>query len=318
MLENTKTSKLTVVGAGSVGSSLVYASAMRGVAHTIALYDINTEKVNAEVLDLAHGSQFLGSKIIGGDNIECVADSDVVVITAGARQNPGQTRLDLAEANVKILSTLLPQLLEQAPDAIYILVTNPCDVLTKAALEISGLPTSRVFSSGTVLDTSRLRWLISQRLGTSARSVHALMMGEHGDTEFALWSSATIGQTPLREWTDEHGQRVFNPRILSELESQVTDAAYEVIKGKGATNYAIGVAGARILEAIFKDQHAILPVSTMLDNYEGISGVALSVPSIVSRNGVERTLEVPMDGGERRSLTASAEALQKVQDKLGI
>lgn len=318
MLDLVKPSKVTVVGAGSVGSSVAYATAIRGVAHTVALYDINTEKVDAEVLDLAHGSQFMGSSIVGGSDIEYVADSDVVVITAGARQKPGQSRLDLAGDNVKILSSLLPQLLEQAPDAIYILVTNPCDVLTKAALEISGLPTSRVFSSGTVLDTSRLRWLISRRLGVSPGSVHALMMGEHGDTEFALWSSATIGQTPLREWTDPEGNRVFNPEVLSDLETDVTEAAYRVIQGKGATNYAIGVAGARILEAIFKDQHAILPVSTMLENYRGVSGVALSVPSIVSAAGVERTLEMPMDGAELRSLHRSAEALAHVQKELGL
>ncbi|WP_250505169.1 L-lactate dehydrogenase [Bowdeniella massiliensis] len=311
--------KLAVVGAGSVGSSLAYAAAIRGSANTIALYDLNTEKVDAEVLDLAHGTQFFqASHVTGGSDIECVADSDVVVITAGARQKPGQTRIDLAGANVDILSSLLPQLLQQAPNAIYVLVTNPCDILTTAALQISGLPTNRVMSSGTVLDSSRLRWLVGRKVGISPRSVHSLMIGEHGDTEFALWSSATIGQAPLRDWTDEQGRRVFTPELLDELEHEVTDAAYRIIKGKGATNYAIGIAGARIVEALLGDHHAVLPVSTMLDNYRGISGVALSVPSVVGRRGVERTIEFPFDEREDRLLHKSAEALLAVQRSLGL
>lgn len=315
----TNTTKVAIVGAGSVGSSLAYACAIEGVAHTIALYDINKAKVDAEVLDLAHGSQFMRSRqIIGGSDVECVAGADIVIITAGARQKPGQTRTDLAGANVKILSSLLPTLLEQAPDALYMLVTNPCDVLTKAALDISGLPTSRVFSSGTVLDTSRLRWLISNQLGVSTSSVHAIMAGEHGDTEFALWSSATIGQVPLLDWTDSDGKIVFHPRLLYSLERQVMESAYKVIEGKGATNYAIGVAGARIVRAILGDEKAILPVSTMLDDYAGISGVALSVPSIVGRQGVERAIEVDISAHELARLHTSAEALQKVQESLGL
>lgn len=318
MLEK-NTTKVAIVGAGAVGSSLAYACAIQGVAHTIALYDINKDKVDAEVLDLAHGSQFMSSSnIIGGADIDCVAGSDIVIITAGARQKSGQTRTDLAGANVEILGKLLPQLLEQAPNAIYMLVTNPCDVLTKAALDISGLPPSRVFSSGTVLDTSRLRWLISSKIGISTGSVHALMMGEHGDTEFALWSSATIGQVPLFDWNDERGGKIFTPTLLDELEKTVMESAYAVIEGKGATNYAIGVAGARIVRAILADQKAILPVSTLLDDYKGISGVALSVPSVVGRAGIERVLDVSMDDREMRKLQASAEAMRKVQDSLGL
>lgn len=319
MTDIASTTKLSIVGAGSVGSSLAYASLIRGSANTVALYDLNTEKVDAEVLDLAHGSQYTqASQIIGGSDISCVAGSDIVVITAGARQKPGQSRLDLAGTNVDILGSLMPQLLEQAPNAIYMLVTNPCDVLTTAALKISGLPTHRVLSSGTVLDTSRLRWLVGNKIGISPRSVHAMMVGEHGDTEFALWSSATIGQSPLQDWKDSAGNRVFDREVLDSLEHEVMNSAYKVIQGKGATNYAIGVAGARIVEAILRDQKAVLPVSTLLNNYHGISDIALSVPSIVGRGGVERTLNFPMDEIEEAKLHKSAEALLSVQKSLGI
>lgn len=319
MTDIASTTKLSIVGAGSVGSSLAYAALIRGSANTIALYDLNTAKVDAEVLDLGHGSQYMReSQIIGGSDISCVAGSDIVIITAGARQKPGQSRLDLAGTNVDILSSLMPQLLEQAPNAIYMLVTNPCDVLTTAAMKISGLPKNRVLSSGTVLDTSRLRWLVGRKIGLSPRSVHAMMVGEHGVTVFALWSSATIGQAPLTEWEDERGVRVFDQGTLDALEAEVTGSAYKVIQGKGATNYAIGVAGTRIFEAILGDQKAVLPVSTLLDGYHGISGVALSVPSVVGRNGVERTLNFPMNDAEEEKLHKSAEALQSVQNSLGI
>lgn len=314
-----RASKLTVVGAGSVGSSLAYAALIRGSADTVALYDINTKKVDAEVLDLAHGTRFMAaSRVEGGSDISCVAGSDVVVITAGARQEPGQTRLDLAEANVKILSSLLPQLIEQAPDAVYMLVTNPCDVLTSAALEISGLPRGRVLSSGTVLDSSRLRWVIGRWVRVAPSSVHAMIVGEHGDSEFALWSSATIGQVNVAQWRDPEGELVFTEDIRRQLEREVIDAAYAVIQGKGATNYAIGVAGARIVEAILGDQKAVLPVSTVLDNFHGISSVALSVPSIIGRGGVERVIDFPMNADEEHRLHASAETLRAAHVKLGL
>src|SRR5680860_872647 len=191
-------SKLTIVGAGSVGASAAYAALIRGSARQIALYDIATKKVDAEVLDLAHGTQFTGSsQIIGGSDISVAAGSHVVVITAGAKQNPGQTRLELADVNARMLGTLIPQLVEVAPNAIYVIVTNPCDVLTVLAQEQSGLPPERIFASGTVLDTSRLRWKLAERAGVSPSSVHASIIGEHGDSEFPLWSRATIGGVPV-------------------------------------------------------------------------------------------------------------------------
>ncbi|MFC7464423.1 L-lactate dehydrogenase [Brachybacterium sp. GCM10030252] len=311
--------KLAVVGAGSVGSSVAYAAMLRGSARTIALYDVNTAKVDAEVLDLAHGSSLAsGAEVIGGDDISVVAGADVVVITAGARQKPGQTRLELTGTNVAILQSLLPQLLEQAPDAVYVLVTNPADVLALAAARISGLPRGRVMSSGTVLDTSRLRWLLATRLGVSSRSVHATIVGEHGDSEFGLWSSASIGQVPLTGWLDAEGRPALDRTALEELEREVAGAAYTVIQGKGATNLAIGVAAARIVEAIVRDENAVLPVSMPLEGWHGLDDVAMSMPTVVGRAGAVRRLEVPMDDRELARMHASAEAMREVQAGLDL
>lgn len=312
-------SKLAVVGAGSVGTSLAYAALIRGSASNIALFDVNALKAEAEVLDLAHGTQFAAAAatVTGGGDIAVTEGADVVVITAGAKQAPGQTRLDLAGTNVRILEQLMPQLLQRAPDAVYVLVTNPCDVLTCAAQKISGLPSERVFSSGTVLDTSRLRWLLARRAGVAVASVHASIVGEHGDTEFPLWSGATIGPVPIRDWTAD-GERVFTADYLDGTAREVTQAAYKIIAGKGATNYAIGLSGARIVEALLRDENAVLPVSTVLDGPYGISGVALSLPSIVGRGGVRRILETPMDDGELAALHHSADTLRNTMGMLGI
>ncbi|MCT1366834.1 L-lactate dehydrogenase [uncultured Kocuria sp.] len=306
------TSKLGIVGAGGVGSAMAYAAMMRQSARNIALYDIDGSRAEAEALDIAHSSLFAGgTPVIGSGDLEILRDSDMVVITAGARQKPGQTRLELADANVKILSTMLPQLLEVAPDAVYMLVTNPCDVLTVVAQQISGLPADRIFSSGTVIDTSRLRLLIGQAANVATSSVHAVIMGEHGDSEFPLWSQANIGQVPIDEWVDDNGDPLFPEERRIELAEQAMKAAYRVIDGKGSTNYAIGLAGARIVEAVLGDQAAVLPVSTVLEDYRGVSGVALSVPSIVDKNGIRERLQVPMSDEELAKLHRSAEALEQ-------
>lgn len=305
-------SKVTVVGAGSVGSSAAYAALIRGSARHVALYDINTAKVDAEVLDLAHGTLFTGtSDITGGSDISVAAGSHVVVITAGAKQNPGQSRIELAGVNAGILRKMLPQLLEVAPDAVYVIVTNPCDVLTVLAQEETGLPPERLFASGTVLDTSRLRWKLAQRAGVATSSVHAHIIGEHGDTEFALWSHAMIGTVPILDWESEGHPRMTVDE-LDAITVDVRDAAYKVIQGKGATNYAIGLSSARIIEAILSDEHAVLPVSTVLKDFHGIDGVALSVPSIVNSRGAFPIRETPFSLNELALLRRSADALREV------
>jgi L-lactate dehydrogenase len=311
-------SKLSIIGAGAVGSSLAYAALIRESAREIALYDVQTAKVDAEVLDLAHGTQFTGSsRITGGDDLDVVLGSDVVMITAGAKQHLGQSRLDLAAVNVGILEGLMPGLVQRAPNAVYVLVTNPCDVLAVAAQRFSGLPGSQIFASGTVLDSSRLRWLLAERAGVATASVHAMIVGEHGDSEFPLWSQARIGPVPILGW-----QPVDRPALTAaELESLAHDvktAAYSVIAGKGATNYAIGLSGARIAEAIINDEGAILPVSSVLDDYRGVSGVALSVPSVVGSAGVTGLIDVPFSVHEAEQFQASAEAIRATLRELAL
>lgn len=303
-----RASKISVIGAGSVGSSLAYACLIRGSADIVALYDIATDKVEAEVADLAHGTQFTPSMVMGGDDLRDTADSDIVFITAGAKQKPGQSRLDLAGVNAGILSDLMPKLLQHSPEALYVLVTNPCDVLTVVAQRISGLPASRVFSTGTMLDTSRLRWLIRQWANVAQRHVHATIVGEHGDSEFPLWSTANISGVPIREWTVE-GQTVFTDEVLADLAHEAAFAAYKIIEGKGATNYAIGLTGARLAEALLGANRSVLPLSSVVDDLHGISGVAVSMPCLVSRSGVERVIPVPMDAAEISALRSSAERI---------
>ncbi|AMG84660.1 MULTISPECIES: L-lactate dehydrogenase [Microbacterium] len=315
-MEIIENSKLTVVGAGSVGSSVAYAALIRGSARHVVLYDIATEKVEAEVLDLAHGTQFTGSSdIIGGSDISVAAGSHVVVITAGAKQNPGQTRTELAGVNAGIIRRMMPELLSVAPNAVYVIVTNPCDVLTVIAQQETGLPPERIFASGTVLDTSRLRWKLGERAGVSTASVHAHIIGEHGDTEFPLWSRATIGTVPILDW-ETPGHPRFTLEELDEIAVDVRDAAYKVIQGKGATNYAIGLSSARIVEAILRDEHAVMPVSTVLRDFHGIDGVALSVPSIVSAAGALPIRTTAFSDRELELLRQSAEALTAVAASL--
>jgi L-lactate dehydrogenase len=309
--------KLSIIGAGAVGTSLAYAALIRESAREVALYDIDARRVEAEVLDLAHGTPFTGaSRITGGAELDVVADSNVVVVTAGAKQKPGQTRRELAGVNAGIIRDLMPKLVERAPNAVFVIVSNPCDVLAVAAQRFSGLPTSRVFASGTVLDSARLRRRLADRLEIAPSSVHAMIIGEHGDSEFALWSQARIGPVPLDHWDAGDG-----PLARAELDSiaeEVMNAAYTVIAGKGATNYAIGLSGARIVEAVLRDEGAVLPVSSVLEGYHGISGVALSVPSVVDASGVRRVIEVPLADEERERLRASAGAIRASLEALGI
>jgi len=309
--------KIAIIGAGSVGATIAYACMIRGVAKQIALYDVVKSKVDAEVLDLNHGLQFVPmASIEGSDDVAICKDADVVVITAGAKQKPGQTRMDLAGANAEICKKLLPQLLSVAPNAIYLLVTNPVDVITYIAMKITGLPPPRVFGSGTVLDSSRFRFLIAQRLKLAVQNVHAYIAGEHGDSEIPLWSSATVANIPLHEWAVMHHGKL-SVRDRTEIFQNVKSAAQQIIAGKGATNYAIGLATAKILEAVLRDDNRVLPVSSLLKDYRGISDVCLSVPCIVNRSGVETTLPVPLNANEEAGLKNSAETIRAAIKSLG-
>jgi L-lactate dehydrogenase len=310
--------RIAIVGAGSVGATLAYACLIRGVGRTIALYDLDAAKARAEVLDLNHGLQFVpAATVVGSDDLEVCRGADLVVVTAGAKQRPGQTRLELAHANVEMCRELVPRLLEVAPDAILLLVTNPVDVVTHAALRYSGLPPNRVFGSGTVLDSSRLRLLIAQHCGVAVQNVHAYVAGEHGDSELPLWSSASIGSVPLLRW-NVPGRPALDAAARAEIVRRVVGAAEEIIRGKGATNYAVGLAAARIIEAVLYDERQVLPVSSLLDGFAGISDVCLSVPSVIDRAGVDTVLPVPLSDEEAAGLRRSAAAVRDVVRKLGL
>ncbi|MET4223343.1 L-lactate dehydrogenase [Oerskovia enterophila] len=314
-----RTTKLAIVGAGSVGSTLAYAALMRGAAHTVSLLDINKTKVEAEVLDLQHGIQFMPmAKVEGSDDVAVCADADVVVFTAGAKQKPGQTRLDLAGATISLVRNILPGLVEVAPNAIYIMVTNPVDVVTYAALKYSGLPSNQLFGSGTVLDSSRLRFLVAQHCGVAVQNVHAYIAGEHGDSEIPLWSSATISGVPLLDWKGLTGRGPLTAEVREDIAHEVVQSAYRIIEGKGATNYAVALAATRIIEAILDDEHRVLPVSSLLEDFHGISDVCLSVPSLLERRGCGERIEVPLSDIELAGLRSSADSVRAVAKSFGL
>jgi L-lactate dehydrogenase len=312
-----RTTKIGIIGAGSVGATIAYACMLRGVSQQISLFDLNKDKVHAEALDLNHGLQFVPvANVNGSDDVNVLERSDVIVMTAGAKQKPGQTRLDLAEANANICRKLIPDVVRVAPDAILLMVTNPVDVVTQIAQKLSGLPPGRVFGSGTVLDSSRFRYLIARRCSVAVQNVHAYIVGEHGDSEIPLWSSASIGAIPLDQWAvPGHGQLAGSDR--AHIFENVRTAADKVITGKGATNYAVGLAVASILEAILNHENRVLPVSSLLNEYRGISGVCLSVPCIVNRHGLEAALPIPMNVDEMAGLKASADRIREVTSALG-
>lgn len=309
--------KIGIIGAGSVGATIAYAAMMRGVARQIALFDIAKAKVHAEVLDLNHGMLFAPQGAVeGSDDIEVLRGCDVVVMTAGAKQKPGETRMELAAANARICAALLPKVVEVAPDSLLLLVTNPVDVITQVAIKLTGLPWERVFGSGTVLDSSRFRFLIAQHCSVAVQNVHAYIAGEHGDSEIPLWSSATIGSIPLSQWAVEgHGRLSAGDRDA--ILHDVKDAAYQVIQGKGATNYAIGLAVTNILEALLHDEQRVLPLSGLLHGFHGLDDVCLSLPRIVGRKGIEPPLPIPMTVDEEAGLMESAERIRGVVKGLG-
>jgi L-lactate dehydrogenase len=310
--------RVSIVGMGSVGTAIAYACLIRGSAGSLVLYDINAKKVRAELLDLNHGSQFVPHcPISGSDDIGVTAGSAIVIVTAGAKQDEGQSRLDLATSNVAMAQSLTPQLLEQSPGAIIVMVTNPVDVVTYAAVRSVDHDPARIIGSGTVLDSSRFRYLIAERADLAVGNVHGFIVGEHGDSQISLWSSVSIGGMPAEQFRIGDAV-VFDEATRNQISADVVNAAYEIIAGKGATALAIGLSTARIIEAILGDQHRVLPVSTVQRGAYEISDVCLSLPTVVSAAGAGQVLEVPLSVSELLSLQASAATLKQAQASLGL
>ena len=305
--------KVAVVGCGFVGSASAFAIMESGLFSEMVLIDVSRDKAEGEALDISHGLPFAKPMQIYAGDYKDIADAAVVVVTAGAGQKPGETRLDLVKKNVGIFSSVIPQIAEFNKDGILLIVANPVDILTQAALKFSGFPENRVFGSGTVLDTARLKYLLGEHLSVDSRSVHAFIIGEHGDSEIAVWSSANVSGVPLNDFCEMRGH-FDHIASMKRIADNVKNSAYEIIEKKGATYYGIAMSVKRILEAITRDEKSILPVSSIQHDNHGISDVAISMPAIVGRDGVEGTVPISLSSEEEKALQDSADTLQKIAE----
>jgi len=316
-LYNSPVHKIAVIGAGKVGTTFAYALILNGLAGEIVLIDVDTERTEGEVMDLSHAVPLSSPvRIWNGEYADC-AGANIIVITAGASQRPGETRLDLLKRNTAIFRQILPQVLEYNRSAILLIATNPVDVLSYASWKLSGLDAARVIGSGTVLDTARFRSLISTRFNLDARNVHAFIIGEHGDSEVAVWSSANIAGVPMQDYCRQIGNEICGDD-RRRITDEVRNAAYEIIKRKGATYYAVGMGLARIVESILRDQNSVLSISSLVPGLYGIEDVYLSLPTVLGQNGVERVLELNLDESEMADLLHSAAVMRQVIDQLDI
>jgi L-lactate dehydrogenase len=298
--------KVAVIGAGFVGSTAAYTMLMNNTADEIVLIDANADKAEGDALDMNHGMSFLPPVKLTAGRVEDCAGAALVILTAGAKQEPGEKRTELLERNLRVFDDILSQLLPHlAPGAILLPVTNPVDVLTKVVLERSGLPPDQVIGSGTVLDTSRLKWAIAGQLGVDARDVDTFIIGEHGDSAVAAFSATTVAGMSLDEFCGGSCQSFYHA-----LHEEVRSAAYEVIEKKSATYYAVALAIDRIAKAVLNDQKAILTVSGLTDGVYGLENVCLSLPRVVGAGGIERLLEAPYSPDEIEALRRSAEVIK--------
>lgn len=303
--------KVVIVGAGAVGATFAYALALNGIAGEIVLVDQNTDLADGQALDLAHGQPYFPIVNIRRGTEADYADAQVIVITAGAKQAAGESRHSLTQKNAGIIESIIDDIIRHQSGAVLVMVSNPVDILTHIALKRSGLPRGQVIGSGTVLDSSRLRYLLSQHCNIDTHNVHAYMLGEHGDSEFAAWSMAHIGGIQMDQYCPicRKCQDWMSGR--THIEQTVRDSAYHIIDYKGATYFAVGLALVKIVESILRNQKSVLTVSTYLDGEFGLNDVCLSVPSIVARNGVDRIIASELPDSEKEALDASAEILKQ-------
>jgi L-lactate dehydrogenase len=306
--------KVAIVGAGNVGATTAYALLLSGLAAEIVLIDADRRRAEGEAMDLAHAVSFSRpTRVWAGDYPDC-AGAVVTVLAAGSGQRPGETRLDLAERNAAIVADIVPRVVEADPDGIILVATNPVDVLTHVAWRTSGLSASRVFGSGTTLDTGRFRGALGDHFGVDPRSVHAFIIGEHGDSEVPVWSSANVAGVGLTELAAARGIP-FGPEERRRIFADTRDAAYAIIDRKGATYYAVAAALLRIIEAVVRDQRTVLSVSSLVGGKPyGFDGVCLSLPSIVGSRGVEHVLPLGLDAGEGEALRRSAGVVREATE----
>ncbi len=305
------TRKLAVIGCGFVGSASAFALMQSGLFSEMVLIDANRARAEGEALDISHGLPFAKPmKIYAGDYPD-LADASLIVVTAGAGQKPGETRLDLVKKNVSIFRSIIPSITQYNKEAILLIVANPVDILTYAAAKLSGFPENRVFGTGTVLDTARLKYLLGEHLQVDSRAVHAFILGEHGDSEIVAWSSANVSGLPLHNFCEMRGY-FDHDAAMETLAAGVKNSAYEIIDKKGATYYGIAMSVRRVCEAIVRDEKSILPVSSVQHGSYGIQDVALSLPAVVGKDGVETIVPIALSDEEIAALQASAQTLKDV------
>ncbi len=309
--------KVALIGVGFVGSSFAYSLMIHGIVSEIVLIDIDRKRAEGEAMDLNHGLSFVQpARIWAGDYPDCEG-ADIVVITAGLAQKPGESRLELVDRNVEIFRQIIPKIKEYNKKCILLVATNPVDIMTYASLKLSGFPSSRVIGSGTILDTSRLRYLLAEYLRVDPRNVHAYIIGEHGDSEVPVWSLANVAGTRLKDYCPVCGKK-YDEQYLNTIFEQVKNAAYKIIELKGRTYYAIGLGLTRIVESIIRDENAVLTVSSFLQDYYGVSDICLSVPTIVNRKGVREVLKLPLEEEEIKKFQNSASILKNITQSLNL
>ena len=312
--------KVSIIGCGNVGMRFAYALMIKGIARQIVIVDLDRNRLEGEVMDLSHGAAYVSPvEIMAGDYSD-IDNSDLVVITAGKKQKPGQTRTDLAKDNVELFRKMIPEIMKYAPSAILLVVTNPVDVLAFAAYKISGKPDREVISSGTVLDSARFRFLLSKHCRVDPHNIHAYILGEHGDSEFAVWSRAMIGGVLFNEYCNvcSNAKLCSRQTAFRDIFNEVKDSAYKIIEKKGETSYGIGLALVRITQAIINDENAILPVSSLVKGYLGITDVYLSLPAVLNKNGVRQILALELDNAEQDAFKNSAAAVKRVIKEAGL
>lgn len=309
-----KKTKISIIGAGFVGSTTAFALMNGGLASEIVIVDLNKDKAEGEAMDLSHGASFVKSVKIKSGDYKDTKDSDIVIITAGAASKPGETRLDLIQRNLAIFKSIVPEIVKYSPDSILLVVSNPVDILSYITYRLSGFPSERVIGSGTVLDTSRLRYLLGEHFDVDDRNIHTYIMGEHGDSEIVTWSLTNIAGMGVEEYCDTICKEC-NGDLKYNIHDEVKNAAYKIIEKKGATYYAVALAIRRIVEAILRDEHSILTVSTLLKGEYGLENIYLGVPTLIGDSGVKKVLEVPLNENELSELKKSAGTLKKVLDE---
>lgn len=309
--------KVAVIGCGFVGATSAFSLIQTGLFSEMVLIDANTQKAEGEAMDLSHGSAYLTPMNIYAGTYDDIVDAGLIVITAGANQKPDETRLDLVKKNVQIFKSIIPEIKERNCEGILLIVSNPVDILTEVALKLSGFPAHRVIGSGTVLDTARLKYVLGKHLQVDPRDIHAYIIGEHGDSELVVWSGAQVAGIHINHFCELRGH--FNhEESMERLAQEVRDSAYEIIKRKGATFYGVAVAVKRIATAIVKDEHAVLPISSLMQGEFGLNDICLSIPTVIGQNGVEKVVDIYLNNDENEKLQTSAKALKDVLDGLDL